>query len=79
MIADKNPEPREAKLKMLFDFQRFERNARLEALIAETESRCAQELSDDSLTLVSAAGEADRRPGESSAVPGDVQYRPSGH
>ena len=45
------------KLKMLFDYQRFEQNAKLEKLIQETESRYAKELSEEDLSLVSAAGE----------------------
>lgn len=47
----------EKKLKALFDYQHFENNERLEKLICETESRYAKELSDDDLSLVSAAGE----------------------
>ena len=41
----------------LFDYQRFERNARLQTLIADTENRCLHALSDDDLEWVSAAGE----------------------
>lgn len=48
----------EKKLKKLFDYQRFENNPRLEALIQETESRYSAELSDDDLMMVAAAGEA---------------------
>lgn len=48
----------EKKLKKLFDYQRFEKNPRLEALIQETESRYSAELSDDDLLMVAAAGEA---------------------
>ena len=47
----------ENELKKLFDYQRFEKNARLETLIRETEDRYAAELSDEELTIVSAAGE----------------------
>ena len=50
----------ENKLKRLFDFQRFEKNPRLEKLVEETESRCARngrELSDEDLDRVSAAGD----------------------
>ena len=47
----------EKKLKKLFDYQRFEKNERLEKIIRETESRYAKELSDDDLSLVNAAGE----------------------
>ena len=52
----------ERKLKNLFDYQRFERNGKfekLETLIRETESRYAKELSDEDLSMVSAAGDAD--------------------
>ena len=49
----------EKKLKNLFDYQRFEKNERLEKIIKETESRYGGELSDDDLSLVNAAGEAE--------------------
>ena len=45
------------KLTALFDYQRFERNERLQALIDDTERRCLCSLSDDDLDWVSAAGE----------------------
>ena len=41
----------------LFDYQRFEDNKRLQALIEETENRCIYKLSDEELEWVSAAGE----------------------
>lgn len=41
----------------LFDYQRFEKNAGIEKMIAESESRFAEALSDDALASVSAAGE----------------------
>lgn len=47
----------EKTLAALFDFQRFEGNPALGALIEETEERCAHNLSDDELAWVSAAGE----------------------
>ena len=47
----------EKELKKLFDYQRFEKNEKLEKLIRETEGRYAAELSDDDLSFVSAAGE----------------------
>ena len=47
----------EKKLKALFEYQRFEENARLAKLISETENDYADELSDDALGLVNAAGE----------------------
>lgn len=46
------------KLRQLFDFQRFEGEPRLAAMLAETEARYAS-LSDDALELVSAAGTPD--------------------
>ncbi len=49
----------EKKLKMLFDYQRFEKNAKLEKLISETQDSFAKELSDDELLFVNAAGEPD--------------------
>ena len=45
------------KLTALFDYHRFERNERLQALIDDTERRCLCSLSDDDLDWVSAAGE----------------------
>ena len=45
------------KLTALFDYQRFERNKKLQALIDDTERRCLCSLSDDDLEWVSAAGE----------------------
>ena len=45
------------QLTALFDYQRFERNKRLQALIEDTENRCMNALSDDDLEWVSAAGE----------------------
>lgn len=47
----------EKKLKSMFEFQRFAGNDRLSKLIAETENRySAQELNDDDLWMVNAAG-----------------------
>ena len=45
------------KLTALFDYQRFEGNKKLQALIEDTENRCMNALSDDNLEWVSAAGE----------------------
>ena len=47
----------EKKLKKLFDYQRFEQNEKLEKLIQETESRYTKELSEEDLSLVTAAGD----------------------
>ena len=48
----------DAKLRQLFDFQRFQNNARLAAIIADTHARCGSALEDDQLEFVSAAGDA---------------------
>ncbi len=46
-----------AKLSMLFDYQRFEKNARLQKVIDEAHRRIeARELTDDELDRVAAAG-----------------------
>ena len=46
-----------AKLSMLFDYQRFEKNARLQKVIYEAHRRIeARELTDDELDQVAAAG-----------------------
>lgn len=44
-------------LARLFDYQRFEGNKKLQTLIDETEARSFNNLSDDDLEWVSAAGE----------------------
>ena len=49
----------EELLKQLFDYQRFERNKRLAALIERAEERYGHTLSDEDLEWVSAAGEPD--------------------
>lgn len=49
------------KLKALFDYQRFEDNKKLQALIDETETRYAYALSDDDLEWVNAAGEIENK------------------
>ena len=46
----------EKKLKQLFDYQKFARNSRLDAMLMEAEGRCAA-LEDEDLGFVSAAGE----------------------
>ena len=46
----------EQKLKRLFDYQRFQKNSRLDAMLAEAEGRCA-EVDEDALELVNAAGD----------------------
>ena len=46
----------ENKLNRLFDYQRFEKNRRLERLIEEAESHRSTALSDEELMTVTAAG-----------------------
>ena len=48
----------EKQLRNLFDYQRFEHNSRLAQLIAASQLRRKNELSDDDLEVVSAAGDA---------------------
>lgn len=47
----------EKKLKQLFDFQRFEKNQKLDKMIQETENYYSKELSDKELSFVAAAGD----------------------
>lgn len=56
-------------LKRLFDFQKFEGNSALEAMIRDTETRYGlrggmQELSDDDLMSLNAAGDLSAAKGE---------------
>ena len=46
----------ENKLKKLMDFQRFEKNQKLDEMILETERKYGTALSDEDLEIVSAAG-----------------------
>ncbi|MBQ7581322.1 MAG: hypothetical protein IJU25_00725 [Lachnospiraceae bacterium] len=46
----------ENRLKQLFEYQKFEQNPKLEKVIRATETRFPEELSDDELEMVSAAG-----------------------
>lgn len=46
----------EQVLRKLFDFQRFSRNKKLEAMIQDTQSRQASSLSENELSYVNAAG-----------------------
>lgn len=46
----------ENKIKALFEFQKFSGNKRLEAMINDAESRYRNELSDEEVEIVSAAG-----------------------
>lgn len=49
----------EKKLSLLFDFQHFQNNKRLAAMIQKAEQQNYCELSDDELQWVNAAGEVD--------------------
>ena len=56
-----NTQRKEGRLRMitnLFDFQRFQQNARLENIIQDVEARYDNAISDDDLEWVSAAGGA---------------------
>lgn len=44
------------RLKSLFEYQKFEKNDKLDKLIKETEGRTLDRLSDDALDMVNAAG-----------------------
>ena len=46
----------EEKLKILFDYQRFEKNPRLERLILKSDALSVKALSDDDLADINAAG-----------------------
>ena len=65
----------EKKLRKLFDFQKFEKNADLQALIDAVHDRhSARELSDDEVSYVAAAGMPEtalqrKRPGEDKNEP----------
>ena len=48
------------KLQKLFDFQCFQQNSRLAAILDDVAKRDANVLTDDDLAFVSAAGEANR-------------------
>ena len=48
------------KLQKLFDFQCFQQNSRLAAIMDDVAKRYANALTDDDLAFVSAAGEANR-------------------
>lgn len=53
------------RLSSLFDYQKFQGNERLSAMIRDTEARYMfRELEDDELELVNAAGEIQRLSGE---------------
>ena len=54
----------ENTLRALFDFQRFQCNGELEALIQDTFGRWGAQLSDDDLEQVAAAGEPAPPPDE---------------
>ncbi|MBQ8390072.1 MAG: hypothetical protein IJX52_03750 [Oscillibacter sp.] len=59
----------EKKLARLLDYQKFHPNRRLAAIIADVEDRYENALSDEDLSLVSAAGEAWLRPGSGEEAP----------
>ena len=48
------------RLKSLFEYQKFEKNDKLDKLIKETEGRTLDRLSDDALDMVNAAGNIEK-------------------
>lgn len=48
----------EEKLIFLLDYQRFQKNQRIEEMLQELEGRHREELTEENLSLVNAAGEA---------------------
>ena len=54
----------EKVLKMLFDYQRFEQNERLSAMLSKAEKAQPAFLDDEELEWVAAAGEPDRNVSE---------------
>lgn len=51
-------------LNMLLEYQRFEKNPRIDGMLREAEDALERTLSDDELDFVSAAGEAEQKPKE---------------
>lgn len=51
----------EEKIAILFDFQRFQKNSRIEKMLQELEGRYGEELTEENLSLVSAAGDGWQR------------------
>lgn len=47
----------EEKIALLLDYQRFLKNPRIEGMLQELENRYGEELTEESLSLVSAAGD----------------------
>jgi len=47
----------EGKLKKIFEYQKFAGNRRLEKMLAEADKRSSKALTDEELSMVSAAGE----------------------
>lgn len=54
----------EEKLIFLLDYQRFQKNHRIEEMLLELEGRYGEELTEENLSLVNAAGEACHRGGQ---------------
>lgn len=61
------------RLKLLFDYQRFQNNGRLAGLIEKTEKKYSNELSDEMLELVNAAGDTDLKKTKKTVVPEDSE------
>lgn len=73
----------EKNLKSLFEFQKFEKNSRLEKIISETENRYATNLSDSDVSNVAAAGDvgltAENFPDGKLDKPKNDKYHPLGN
>lgn len=54
----------EEKIAFLLDYQRFQKNHRIEEMLQELGGRYGEELTEENLSLVSAAGEAWHRGGQ---------------
>lgn len=54
----------EEKIAFLLDYQYFQKNHKIEEMLQELEGRYGKELTEENLSLVSAAGEASYRRGQ---------------
>ena len=54
----------EEKLIFLLDYQRFQKNHRIEEMLQEPEGKHGEELTEENLSLVNAAGEVWHRGGQ---------------
>lgn len=64
----------ETKLHQLFDYQRFQNNARLAEIISDVENRYNCALEDNALELISAAGDPAMTHGNQPRLPEEFSY-----